>query len=378
MRLLGAAILVCAAFLTGCAETTSPPPSTHVAETSSSPTPAMSSRPTSTTGLRCVDLIPLSTVTATLGVQVDPEPIQADAQFRDARFIATDSVGGLACMWGKGPLNAAALEARLYVAVVPDAAADWERYAPISETDDSGSNNTEIVCDPVGSGVAQSHACTATMLVGGVWAEARLSGVGIGEGLTGRQAESRVDQLLAALAASLTPVAASPREIWTGVAGTQVLPVACDGLVSSDAATDVLDLGTEISVTDDQDRWYLLESSAAAAAGTLRCSFVLPQAESGESAGTLIAARGGAWGYDLVRRYVASEGPLETVPIEGIPRENAFIVCSEDDSCEVNVSVRGNWIQLTVWQTDGRRLTAAEVRDRSIALATTVVGNLRA
>ncbi|MFZ4894609.1 hypothetical protein ACL9RL_09180 [Plantibacter sp. Mn2098] len=325
-----------------------------------------------------MDLIPLSTVTATLGVQVDPEPIQADAQFRDARFIATDSVGGLACLWGTGRLNAAALASRVYVAVVPDAAADWERYAPVVQTDSSGSSNTEIVCDPLGSGAAQSHACTATMLVGAAWVETRLSGVGTGEGLTGQQAECRVDELLAALAASLTPVAASPREIWTGVAGTQALPAACDEMVSSDAATDVLDLGTEISVTDDQDRWYLLESSAAAAAGTLRCSFMLAQTENGVSAGTLIAARGGAWGYDLVRRYVAAEGPLETVSIDGIPRENAFIVCSEDDSCEVNLSVRGNWIQLTVWQTDEHPLTAADMRDRSIALAATVVGNLRA
>lgn len=379
MKISGGAAL-CAAIvvlLTGCVSHPG-----EIAPSSTAGTPAATeagpTRPASSFGITCADLVPLSTVASALDGPVDPTPPQSSPDARGPINIAVESAGGLNCRWSASDADSQSRDhagPELLVGVLPGARESWIAFHP-NRVVSNGDNEQDVECHQPG-GDSATRTCQASLLVGDAWIEITASGLAGDEGTrTDAQTAELMQPVLDSVSAAIAPVGSSPIAVWPGHPGTVALPDTCDAVLPLDRASGVLDLDLEYSAP--REAGYSLTSVAAPLAGQLGCALSVAGADPAVYGGWFSIARGGAWGYDVVHEFAAQDGSAEPATVAGLAASDAFLTCDAQDlpSCVLNLSVGGNWIELELVAVDGGlEPNLDELRSRALALGAEFVAS---
>lgn len=347
-------LVIAAAVLAGCAaeppSSTASPAQTGIMESAAPPTtaPELSSR----LGLSCAGLLPDALVAATVATGLSAVEFTANPGYATPAAYSVAQRGGTACSTSNGvvpqPGGTAPGYRGVTVLVLPDALAQWDRYASIykyviSGADAAYGDAAAVVC--FGRGAQSS--CTANILVGTVWIDVVIDGITADADADDPAVAARVQPLLARVTHEVSR-AGAPAQLWLPLSGTADLPADCAGFLSGVEIAETLSLSNRIDIGDSAGGWSLM-AAAAEDAQVDRCFWFLDGSES--IAGSSAALHGGAWAFDRSSSILAPTGVIKAVtePIAGVDR--ATFGCGlRRGECTLDTVIAGNWVQLNAEQ----------------------------
>ena len=352
-------------------------PTASTSASASTPSAAPDHVPTSRLGLACTDILPAASADL-VATGLTAIPFGANPGYATPDAYAVQQRGGLACASSNGIVPERGGGAVGYrgvtVLVLPEAGAQWDRYAAmypdvLSGTAAAYGDAANVTCYARGA----ESSCGANILAGGSWIEIEANGIEVDAGLDDAGVAERLTPLFttvvdAVTASTLTGAA------WTPPAGTGALPADCAGYVTADEVRSALDVAVPLVINGPSGGWSLI-AGAATQAGVPKCLWTQENSDNG--VGLLSALAGGAWAFDASSAILVPGGTagVVTEPIPGVDR--ALFRCGpHPDDCTLDTVIAGNWIQLRSYGTPELDSTARKAA--LISLATTVATRIRA
>ncbi len=264
------------------------------------------------------------------------------------------SLGGIACEWSNGvafsPQRGFAPGYQgVRVFVLPNGTAQFDRYV-----DYYGSAG--LSCSSDGS------FCESNDLVGTTWIGMRVEG-----GSSATAASALVGEI-----AGVVSAAGPGADPWVPPTGTADLPTSCAGIVPDATVSSALGVGVPVQSVGPAGGWSL-EAGADVQNGTVRCSWLYLDSDSG--VGAMGALHGGAWAWAEARPSLTAPSVPAELAVSGLGADDeAWIRCASDGStCTVDLVIAGNWIEFSLWPPDWAPGPAFDRRAGAEALAAAIV-----
>lgn len=306
--------------------------------------------------LTCADLATASLAGVLPGDRTsrDPGVSTMNALPVIAPVYSIRSLGGIACEWSNGvafsPQRGFAPGYQgVRVFVLPDGTAQYDRYIDYYGSGGLSCSSDEAFCE-------------SNDLVGTTWVGIRVEG----------GASATAAAALASEIASVVGGAGAGADPWTPPTGTADLAADCAGILPDATVSSALGVGVPVQSVGPAGGWSL-EAGADVQNGTVRCSWLYLDSDSG--VGAMDALHGGAWAWEEARPHLTNPSAPTALTVAGLgPDDEAWIRCAGDGStCTVDLVLGGNWISFSLWSPDWAPGPAFDRRAGAEALAAAIV-----